>query len=160
MNARKYPSQSEIKTEWKYRNGHLWWREKKQGRQFYSPAGTKNGNKIYKIVRYKGTGWAVHRLIYIYHYGEIKRTMCVDHIDQNKYNNDIKNLRLVTHAENLWNSCKKKGYWKNGNKFTSEIYYNKNRKIIGHFKTKKEAQKAHDEAKAKYHIIKDRKPCV
>ena len=50
--------------------------------------------------------------------------------------------------------------YKNGNKFTSEIYYNKNRKIIGHFKTKKEAQKAHDEAKAKYHIIKDRKPCV
>lgn len=43
--------------------------------------------------------WMLHRLIWIYHYGEIPVGMTVDHKDHDKTNNRIENLRLATRSE-------------------------------------------------------------
>lgn len=45
----------------------------------------------------------VHRLIWIYHNGAIPSGLLIDHIDKDKLNNRIENLRLVTPAENQRN---------------------------------------------------------
>lgn len=50
---------------------------------------------------YKSTG--VHRIVYETYKGKIPEGMEVDHIDRNKQNNSIDNLRLVTHKENCEN---------------------------------------------------------
>lgn len=43
--------------------------------------------------------WMLHRLIWIYHYGEIPVGKTVDHRDHDKTNNKIENLRLATRSE-------------------------------------------------------------
>lgn len=42
----------------------------------------------------------VHRLVYMAHKGEIPKGLEVNHKDENKTNNCIENLELMTHAEN------------------------------------------------------------
>ena len=42
-----------------------------------------------------------HRLIWETFNGKIKSGLEVDHIDGNKHNNKLKNLRVVTHSENM-----------------------------------------------------------
>ena len=46
----------------------------------------------------------LHRLIYEVYYGTILDKMQVDHIDNDKQNNNIENLRLVTNQQNMWNT--------------------------------------------------------
>lgn len=43
----------------------------------------------------------VHRVVYAWFHGEVPEGMVVDHIDNDKKNNNIKNLQLLTPHENL-----------------------------------------------------------
>lgn len=52
--------------------------------------------------------YTLHRLIYIYHYGAIPDDLVIDHIDHNKLNNDISNLRSVSKSVNALNHYKTK----------------------------------------------------
>jgi hypothetical protein len=52
--------------------------------------------------------YTLHRLIYIYHYGAIPDNLVIDHIDHNKLNNDISNLRAVSNSVNALNGYKTK----------------------------------------------------
>lgn len=49
---------------------------------------------------YKGKKQYNHRVIWWMHYGDIPSGMQVDHINQDRTDNRIENLRLVTHQEN------------------------------------------------------------
>lgn len=46
----------------------------------------------------------VHRLVYMAFYGDIPSGMEIDHIDANRGNNTISNLRLCSHQDNCNNS--------------------------------------------------------
>lgn len=50
----------------------------------------------------------VHRLVYEAFYGKIPEGMVIDHIDTNRQNNSVENLRCVTHKENVNNPITKK----------------------------------------------------
>lgn len=43
---------------------------------------------------------SLHRQVWIYHNGTIPKGMTVDHVDRDKDNNQIENLRLATYSEN------------------------------------------------------------
>jgi hypothetical protein len=84
-----------------YKDGHLYWKDtprrhatkgKKAGRQ------TPNG---YITVEIDGTPYQEHRLIWSYHNGDAD--MMIDHIDGNRSNNKIENLRLCTRVQNSHN---------------------------------------------------------
>lgn len=45
----------------------------------------------------------VHRIVYEAFNGEIPNGMEIDHIDTNKKNNELSNLKLCTHTENMNN---------------------------------------------------------
>lgn len=50
----------------------------------------------------------VHRLVYHHFKGTIKRNLVIDHIDENKSNNHIDNLQVLTVSENLSKSIQYK----------------------------------------------------
>ena len=61
------------------------------------------GGNGYKIVGIYGVKYLVHRIIWEMHNGKIPDGMQIDHIDHNKTNDKIDNLRLVTPKENNHN---------------------------------------------------------
>lgn len=65
-------------------------------------AGCQTGK--YATVRFKSKLYKLHRLIWIWHYGNT--TLEIDHKDENKKNNKIGNLQELTHAQNIQKSIK------------------------------------------------------
>lgn len=62
-------------------------------------AGGKTKSGYFKITL-KGISYFSHRIIWILHNGQIPDNYFIDHIDCNKSNNTIDNLRIVTTREN------------------------------------------------------------
>jgi len=78
----------------------------------------------------------------------------IDHIDRNKLNNNLNNLRIVSHQENMFNT-NAKGYEfdKRINRYASYITLNSKKIHLGYFDTEEEARNAYLKAKEKYHVI-------
>lgn len=112
----------------------------------------------YYAASFGGKKLYIHRLIWIIHNGEIPKDIKIDHIDEDRANNKIENLRLVTHTQNLQNSSKAKGYSvdKRNGRFVSRIIVNKKVIRLGVYKTKEEATAAYYAAKKIHHIGKSK----
>lgn len=79
---------------------------------------------------------------------------CIDHINGDKEDNRICNLRSVSKQKNTFNTKAKGYYWnKNANKWKTQIGFNYKKIFIGYYDTEDEAKLAYIEAKNKYHII-------
>jgi hypothetical protein len=97
----------------------------------------------------------VHRLVaqaFLENYSE---DLQVDHIDGNKQNNKLDNLRMVTNQKNSFNRTTVKGYFwnKTSKKWQARIQLNRKKKNLGYFDTEAEAREAYLTAKKIYHII-------
>ena len=79
----------------------------------------------------------------------------IDHIDGNRINNHIKNLRIVNHQQNQFNRTKAKGFHYNQKIKKYQAYIGINSKIIflGFYTTEEEARQAYLNAKLIYHPI-------
>ncbi len=126
--------------------------EYKEGNLFYKKrlsTSVKIGDKVgyqnnigYVKTKIKGKSYFVHRLIWIYHFGDTD--LDIDHIDHNTFNNRIENLRIVNHIDNCRNRKLRKdntsgfnGVMFNKSKKKWEVYLSQ--KYIGAFLTKEEA---------------------
>ena len=67
----------------------------------------------YKHVRIKKKIYKVHRIVFYMYHRRDPGKKCIDHIDGDKGNNIIWNLRAVTHKQNTRNTSKKRerGIW-------------------------------------------------
>lgn len=90
----------------------------------------------------------VHRIVYAWFHGEVPEGMVVDHIDNNKKNNNINNLQLLTPHENLCKGTAKCTKAKKCKMTKPREYYEEK---VAHyfdlyekFKKNGESQKAHD----------------
>ena len=78
----------------------------------------------------------------------------IDHIDHNKLNNAVENLRITTPQGNNQNkTCKGYYYDKREGKFCSKIMLNRKHIHIGYYPTEPEARQAYLDAKQIYHLI-------
>lgn len=93
----------------------------------------------------------VHRLVWIFHHGEIKDGMEIDHINHDGTDNRIKNLRVVNSTENKRNKTKQRNntsgkngvYWvKKVNKWRAIIHICGKSKHLGYFEDLESAAKA------------------
>jgi len=80
------------------------------------PYSAGKGNKregYLKIKLFRDDGkriiWYVSRFIYLAHIGEIPEGFEIDHIDGNRSNNSITNLRILTRKQNVKRKKKYKG---------------------------------------------------
>lgn len=119
-----------------YREGRLIWGV---GSRFGFEAGTVNSSG-YKVCKHKGKMYFVHRIIYEMHTGESPKF--IDHIDGNRLNNRIENLREATPSQNQCNhkrSKKNTSGKKNVffvpklNKFRVRVQIDGTRKDFGYF---------------------------
>jgi len=79
----------------------------------------------------------------------------IDHIDGNRLNNSISNLRAVNNQQNHFNMTKAKGYsyCNKRRKYQSSIFKSGKRIYLGSFDNEQEARQAYLEAKKIYHKI-------
>ena len=83
--------------------GELRWREWKQGRKMGKAVGMSVGSAGYRQIRINGKGYLTHRLIWLWRYGYFPENE-IDHIDRDKRNNRLSNLREVSNSCNQRNS--------------------------------------------------------
>lgn len=143
-----------------YKEGNLFWSKDigykiKRGKE----AGCIN-TKGYKLVGLNRKTYKVHRIIYEMFNGEIPAGKQVDHIDRNKNNNKIENLRIVTDQQNKFNRGINKNntsghrgvHWNvKSQKWQSRIQVGGRCIHLGYFKNNLEAIQAYREAELRYH---------
>ena len=117
----------------------------------------------YYRVCYKGTKYRLHRLAWFFIYGEFPNKD-IDHIDGDKCNNRLDNLREVSKQENKQNTRKptlinkatnllgtSEHRLKDSVKYRAQIRVNGKNKHLGLFNTPEEAYAAYLSAKRIYH---------
>ena len=101
----------------------------------------------------------IHRLVAQAFLDNHDDKLCVDHIDRNRLNNHISNLRYATNSENSMNRSKCSNntsgttgvnFHKTNNKWRARITKDGARKNLGSFDSKEEAIEARNKAEEKY----------
>ncbi len=147
-------TQSELKELFEYEDGNLIWKESRGCVKAGTVAGTLHA-KGYTQIKINGKIYRAHRLIWLYHKGAVDVALQIDHINRNRSDNRIDNLRLTSQNENQWNRDGKGFAWhKASNKYQAQIQYNGKLKYLGLYETEKEARSAYLKAKENYHNVK------
>ena len=134
----------EVRTILDYRDGELWWKERRRGRQMTRPAGcfTSDG---YRTIRLNGKLYPAHRLIWLWHGKELVNDLVIDHIDNNPSNNHIENLQQISQGDNARRSEYVKnpkgsvGFTKREQKWRARLMRNYKDIHLGYFATREEA---------------------
>ena len=139
------------------KTGQFNWLEKVSAR---SPeAGESAGVKLksgYWRISFRGEKYYLHRLAWMLYYNQIPPEN-IDHINGNKSDNRIANLRSVTQSVNMQNTKKARGKHalmgvsESRNRFRAEIRVNGEKKHLGVFDSAIDAHEAYMKAKRIYH---------
>lgn len=152
-------TQEIIKEYLDYKEGHLYWKKQPNyGICVGDKSGTVN-NQGYVQIKIFNKRYYEHRLIFFMFNGYFPQE--IDHIDGNKSNNCIENLRSVTREQNNQNTKLRKDNtsgikgvcWdKKSNKWKVQIVVNKKNYFLGHFDNIDLAKKIVDQFRKKYHL--------
>ncbi len=109
-----------------------------------------NGGGGYKVVKIQKSVKYVHQMVAMAFLGHVPNghKLVVDHIDEDKLNNNLNNLRIVSNRENLsrrGGSSKYVGVYfsKSTNKWASKIKVGRKEIWIGRFKNEIDAHNAY-----------------
>jgi hypothetical protein len=122
-----------------YRDGFLFWKIARPHVKIGQKAGRLN-DRGYWIITIGNRIYRAHRIIFLYHYGYLPTE--IDHIDNDRLNNKIENLRPATRSQNLTNKglsnkntsgAKNVSWDKSRNKWEVQMYVNKKKTFVGRF---------------------------
>ena len=143
-------------------SGLIWLLPTSNRVQVNSVAGTKDTSNGYWKIRFMSKQYYCHRIVYCLHNKIDFDNFDIDHIDQEKSNNDPTNLRLATRSQNsanrkmnINNTSGHKGVcWVNAKqKWIAQITCNNKYFNLGYFNTKEEAVIEYNKEAAK--LFKD-----
>jgi len=142
---------------YEYRDGDLYYRHSRGTAKAGKKVGYQSKDKVTHVFIDRKS-YLLHRLIFLMHYGYLP--YMVDHIDGDRSNNRIENLRAATHAENCWNAKSRKDS-KTGvknvkfdnalQKYMVRVTVNKQRHFIGSYEDLELAELVAVMAREKYH---------
>lgn len=143
-------------------SGKFFWKKTTTNRvKVGDEAGSFCKNTGYTNVVIDGKGYTLHRIAILLATGVYDKTVQVDHVDHDRGNDRLSNLRVV-HAKNMRNqslrNTNKTGvtgvcvkYTRKGTKrYTASIVYNYKPIFLGNYDTLEEAAAAREEANIKY----------
>lgn len=142
-----------------YRQGILYWKTCRPGRVRVGDVAGCKDRKGYLVVCLNGKTHMVHRVIWEMHNGPIPDGHQIDHIDHDRTNNLLSNLRAVCVTTNNRNSSKRADnqsgatgvYWDSiNNRWVASIRVNKRVVYLGRFQEFEDAAKARKLAESKY----------
>ena len=148
----------------KYDDGKVWvWREMRGKQKLKNPdwfelKGCDNKDTGYRHVVINYKLYLYHRVVYFIHNQEwdihnSSTDNSIDHIDRDRLNNSIENLRVVTNQQNQWNRvCKGYCLHKQSGKYRAKIQVDGKQIHLGLFVNEDDARNAYLNGKAKYHI--------
>tara|TARA_R110002153_G_C13023790_1_gene467835 strand:- start:48 stop:530 length:483 start_codon:yes stop_codon:yes gene_type:complete len=136
-----------------YKNRPAEWKEiamSKQNKGYYSLRLNFNTHR---------KSYLVHRMVYLFYHpdwniDDSSMENLIDHIDRDKTNNDIDNLRVVTHQENQFNrnACGVT-YIESYKKWKAQITFNQKCIHLGYFDLEQDARNAYLKGREKYFIL-------
>jgi hypothetical protein len=140
--------------------GVFTWRMKRRGRaRVGTVAGTKHP-KGYIRISIDHVDHLAHRLAWIFVHGPIDDSMVIDHINGNRSDNRIENLRVVTGMQNANNQQTRlagarkamlgASFHKPSGKWISRVKINGKDKYLGLFDTPEQANQAYLAAKREF----------
>jgi hypothetical protein len=153
-----YLSKDEYWGLFEYRNGELFWlHSPRVGKKVRGKlAGWHNSSNGYTCVTVFRRKSVMQRIVWIMHNGDIPSKMQIDHINRNKEDNRIENLRLCTQSQNSANrpSQTKNTLYKGVSKYqqkrklryTAHICVDNKQKNLGYFDTPEAAALAYNRA--------------
>lgn len=110
--ANKFPSPEELHSLLRYEGGSLFWRERSNGKfdkQFANKeAGCKKRPDGYSVVAYGKSHLMIHRVVWTMFNRQMVKGEDIDHINGDRSDNRIENLRLCSRSDNLKNAQKRK----------------------------------------------------
>lgn len=137
-----------------------WIKKSKKSTVIGSVAGSKH-NQGYLATSIDWKRYLLHRLAWLYVYAEFP-TGLIDHINRNRSDNRISNLRVVSRSENQQNhnlfKTNKSGvagvsWTQKDNRWRARIWLNGKTKNLGHFKTFEEAVLARKQAEKEFYSL-------
>jgi len=150
-------TQDELIKLFEYRDGNLYWKEC-IGKRVKIGALAGWTDTEYKKVRIKNKPYAIHRIIFMMKHGYVPEQ--VDHIDGNKFNNCIENLRPANNSTNQQNVGIQKNnksgikgvcWHKASNKWVVQLGINGKPKHFGCYFDKEVAKFVAETMRHKYH---------
>ena len=153
-------NQKQVTECFEYKDGTLYWRGvTRQNKQYLvdKPAGSlhKTG---YRHVTWMGKVHKAHRLIFLLHHGYLPKE--IDHINGDRADNRIENLRAVTRSQNQYNKGKCRNntsghrgvsWHKPTGKWSVRISLNNRNKSMGYYDDLELAAFIAEEARLKYY---------
>ena len=122
------------------------------------PNQRKPGSEGYLPIAIDGKDYKLHRIIYLYHHGDMPAQ--IDHVDGDKLNNRIENLRACTLSQNQHNAqrrkdntsgikgitwCRSRGQWLARVKYKGRQYF------VGYFNSIENAERELKAARESLH---------
>jgi hypothetical protein len=152
-------SQVRLKEIFTYKDGNFIWNIRKTGIKYQTIAGNLNCQKGHIYICIDKKRYLAHRLVWLWHHGFIPQDQ-IDHIDGNRANNKIENLRLATVTQNNQNSklritsktgFKGVSYISSRKKYWARVFAFKRQYSLGYFDTAEEAHEAYKIGATKHH---------
>lgn len=141
--------QQNVRFLFDYKDGILLWKNPSSSKVKVGQKAGYVGKDGYGVVKINNISYKLHKIVFLYHYGYIPE--CIDHINGNRSDNNIENLRESTRSQNNWNSIKPKtntsgvkgvSWYKTYNKWVAKCKVFGKQYFLGYFHNIEDAESA------------------